>query len=145
MTRTIFTHKPNKIEQKIYSIVLDANQSAIKAIKSGLKAADVDHVARGIIEKAGYGQHFGHALGHGVGLEMHEAPNINPPSPKRLRRAGEKSEVILKPGMMFTIEPGIYLDRVGGVRLEDMVYVNEKGQVEVLTKANKKIQTIFTK
>jgi len=131
MTRVLFTRKPTNIEQKIYSTVLKANQVAIQAIKVGKKASDIDRVARGIIEKAGYGPHFGHALGHGVGLEVHESPNIS-----------EKSEAVIRPGMLFTIEPGIYVEGIGGVRIEDMVYVNEKGKVEVLTKPTKQISFI---
>jgi Xaa-Pro aminopeptidase len=131
MTRVLFTSKPTSFDQKIYSTVLKANQAAIQAIKVGKGASEVDRVARGIIEKAGYGPNFGHALGHGVGLEVHEAPNVS-----------EKSEAVVKPGMVFTIEPGIYLDDWGGVRIEDMVYVNEKGMVEVLTKPTKTIRVI---
>ena len=96
-----------------------------------MKCSQIDRVARGIIEKAGYGPYFGHACGHGVGLEIHEAPNIS-----------EKSEAVVKPGMVFTIEPGIYIEGIGGVRIEDMVYVNGKGKVEVLTKPIKTIRVI---
>jgi Xaa-Pro aminopeptidase len=117
--------------REIYDIVLRANQAAIRAIKVGMKASDIDRVARGIIEKAGYGPNFGHALGHGVGLEVHEMPNVS-----------EKSEIVIKPGMVFTIEPGIYLDDFGGVRIEDMVYVDEKGKVEVLTTPSKGIRIV---
>jgi Xaa-Pro aminopeptidase len=131
MTRFIFNRKQTNIEQKIYSIVLKANLAAIQAIKVGMKFGQIDRVARGIIEKEGYGPNFGHALGHGVGLEVHEAPNVS-----------EKSEAIVRPGMLFTIEPGVYLDDWGGVRIEDMVYVNEKGKVEVLTTPSKGIRII---
>ncbi len=131
MTRIIFTRKPTKVDQKIYSIVLKANLAAIQAIKVGMKFSQIDRLARGIIDKADYGPYFGHALGHGVGLEIHEAPNVS-----------EKSEAVVRPGMLFTIEPGIYLDDWGGVRIEDMVYVNENGKVEVLTKPPKTIRVI---
>lgn len=123
MTRMIF---PKGIKNKIYPIVLEANLAAIKAIRVGMTCSEVDKVARDLIKKAGYGKHFGHSTGHGVGLEVHEAPTVS-----------EKSGDIIQPGMVFTIEPGIYLDHLGGVRIEDMVYVNEKGQVEVLTKSPK--------
>jgi len=129
MTRMIFTRRPNQVDQKIYSTVLHANQAAIKAVKVGAKFSDIDRVARGIIEKAGYGPNFGHSLGHGVGLEVHEEPNV-----------GERSKAVVRPGMLFTIEPGIYLDDWGGVRIEDMVYVNGKGKVEVLTRVPKSIR-----
>lgn len=131
MTRVFFTAKPTDIEQKIYSTVLEANQAAIKAIKVGRKLSEVDKAARVVIEKAGYGKYFGHATGHGVGLEVHEDPPVS-----------EKSDIIIQPGMLFTIEPGIYIDRIGGVRIEDMAYVNEKGRVEVLTKFSKGLRVI---
>ncbi len=131
ITRVFFTVKPTDIEQKIYSTVLEANQAAIKAIKVGRKLSEVDKASRDVIEKAGYGKHFGHATGHGVGLEVHEDPVVS-----------EKSDIIIEPGMLFTIEPGIYIDRTGGVRIEDMVYVNEKGRVEVLTKFSRKLRVI---
>ena len=114
------------LEQKMYSTVLEANLSAIKAIKVGKKFSAIDKAARLVIEKAGYGKYFGHATGHGIGLKVHEAPSVS-----------ELSKDVVKPGMVFTIEPGIYIDGVGGVRIEDMVYVNEKGGVEVLTKFRK--------
>ncbi len=114
--------------REIYATVLRANLAAIAAIKVGTKMSDLDRVARDIIEEAGHGSHFGHSLGHGVGLEVHEAPNVS-----------AKSNMVVRPGMVFTIEPGIYVEGVGGVRIEDMVYVNEKGEVEVLTTPSKRI------
>lgn len=124
MTRVIYTKKPDSSEQKIYSTVLEANQAAIEAIRVGQKLSKIDRAAREIIEKAGFSEYFGHGTGHGVGLEVHEDPTVS-----------EKSNTVIQPGMIFTIEPGIYIDSKGGVRIEDMVYVNEKGGVEVLTKA----------
>lgn len=122
MTRMIYLNGATKVEHKIYSIVLEANESAIKAVKVGEKFSKLDKVARSIIEKAGYGENFGHSTGHGVGLKIHEAPNVS-----------EKSTDTVQPGMVFTIEPGIYIDGVGGVRIEDMVYIGDDGKVEVLT------------
>ena len=88
-----------------------------------------------MIEKAGYGKYFGHGTGHGVGLEVHEDPIIN-----------EKSDTAVQPGMVFTIEPGIYIDHAGGVRIEDMVYVLPNGNVEVLTKGvSKKLKVLSPK
>ena len=110
-------------EQIIYSTVLEANLAAIKAIKVGRKFSEIDWAARKVIEDAGFGEYFGHSTGHGVGLIIHELPHV-----------GEKSDDIVAPGMVFTIEPGIYIEGIGGVRIEDMVYVNSKGKVEVLTK-----------
>ncbi|MBN2096532.1 aminopeptidase P family protein [Candidatus Peregrinibacteria bacterium] len=133
MTRVFYTQKPDSIEQKIYSTVLAANQAAINAVKTGRKLSEVDQAARAVIEKAGYGPHFGHATGHGVGLEVHEDPRVS-----------ETSDDIIRPGMVFTIEPGIYLNTKGGVRLEDMVYVNEKGKAEVLTHFPKDLKVIHS-
>ncbi len=126
MTRMIYLSKPSKKEQELYDIVLKANTEAIKAIKVGKTCGDIDKVARDIIIEAGYGDRFGHSTGHGVGLEVHEAPHV-----------GGRSKEKIQPGMVFTIEPGIYLDHLGGVRIEDMVYINEKGKVEQLTKSPK--------
>lgn len=122
ITRVFLYNKGNGFEQKIYSIVKKANQKAIQAIGVGKTFAEVDKAAREVIEKAGYGAYFPHSTGHGTGLEVHEAPTVN-----------QKSHTKIKPGMVFTIEPGIYVEGKGGVRLEDMVYMNEKGRVEVLT------------
>ncbi|MFH1012352.1 MAG: Xaa-Pro peptidase family protein [Candidatus Peregrinibacteria bacterium] len=128
MTRVFYTRKPTSVEQKLYSTVWEANQAAIAAIAVGKKASEVDQAARDVIKKARYGRYFGHSTGHGVGLEVHEAPTV-----------GAKGEALIAPGMVFTIEPGIYLNRLGGVRIEDMVYVNPQGKVEVLTTFPKKL------
>ncbi|MBI5411604.1 aminopeptidase P family protein [Candidatus Peregrinibacteria bacterium] len=130
MTRVFFTRKPTAIEQKMYSIVLEANQKASQAIRLGKNAAEIDRAARAVIEQAGYGKQFGHSTGHGVGLEVHEAPSIS-----------EKSKEVIRAGMVFTIEPGVYLNRVGGVRIEDMILVKEKG-IEVLTRFLKEMRVI---
>jgi len=114
--------KGKGIEQKMYSIVLAANQAGIKAIKVGAKFSDIDKAARKVIEDAGYGKYFSHSTGHGTGLEVHEAPTVSVHSKDKVEK-----------GMVFTVEPGVYIDGIGGVRIEDMVYVNEKGGVEVLT------------
>jgi len=129
MTRVFYLNKGKGkgkgqgVEYKIYSTVLEANKAAIKSIKVGKKFSEIDKVARDVIKHAGFGEYFGHSTGHGVGLIIHELPHV-----------GEKSNDIVEPGMVFTIEPGIYIDGVGGVRIEDMVYVNSKGKTEVLTK-----------
>lgn len=122
MTRVFYLSKPTKLEQKIYSIVLEANQKAIESIRVGKKLSDVDKTARRVIEEAGYGEYFSHSTGHGTGIEVHEAPHVS-----------VKSKDVVKPGMVFTIEPGIYIEGKGGVRIEDMVYVTKSGQIEVLT------------
>ncbi|MBE9536813.1 MAG: aminopeptidase P family protein [Proteobacteria bacterium] len=109
---------------EIYDIVLEAHDRAIEYVSPGLRASDVDRVARDYIRQKGYGDFFGHGTGHGVGLEIHELPVIS-----------EKSEDILEEGMVFTIEPGIYLPEVGGVRIEDMIHVTAEG-AEIITRCN---------
>jgi Xaa-Pro aminopeptidase len=116
MTRTVaFGRWPARIRE-IYSVVLDAMDAAVEAVRPNIRAREIDRVARGIIEAAGYGPRFGHGLGHGIGLDVHEAPRVS-----RL------SEDTLLPGMVITIEPGVYIPGVGGVRIEDDVLVTERG------------------
>ena len=110
---------------KIYALVLKANMAAIAAAKPGMTGCELDAVARKIIRKAGYGKAFGHSLGHGVGFEIHEAPAAAP-----------SSDIVLKPGMTVTIEPGIYLPGKLGVRIEDLVVITETG-CEVLSRSKK--------
>jgi Xaa-Pro aminopeptidase len=124
-TRTLFLGKADKMFREIYNIVLKAQTTAIEEIESGMDASQADRLARSIIEQAGYGDAFGHGLGHGVGLAVHEFPMLGP-----------SSSDSLADGMVFTTEPGIYLVGQGGVRIEDMV-VLENGRVRVLTKAKK--------
>ena len=116
MTRTVVLGKPDKSTVKIIRLVRRAQRAALKIIKAGISARDADSAAREVISEAGYGKNFGHGLGHGVGLAVHEAPSLN-----RMRRNK------LQPGMVVTVEPGIYLPGLGGVRLENMVVVEEKG------------------
>ena len=121
LTRTFTIGKwPRKFED-IYSIVLDAQLAAIDAIKPGILSSDVDKVARDIITKAGYGDAFGHGLGHGIGLNIHEAPSLG-------RTASGRPPSVLQPGMVVTVEPGIYLPGAGDVRIEDDVLVTERGR-----------------
>jgi Xaa-Pro aminopeptidase len=124
-TRTLFLGQASKPLEKIYDIVLKAQVNAIEGIESGMNAARADGLARTVIEQAGYGDVFGHGLGHGVGLAVHELPMVGP-----------SSSDTLADGMVFTIEPGIYLPGQGGVRIEDTV-VMENGKVKVLTKTSK--------
>ena len=131
LTRMLLTGKPPAKLKKIYEIVLKAQLAAIKAIKPGVACESVDAVARKIITKAGYGKEFGHGLGHGTGLEIHEAP--------RLAR-DQKTE--LQPGMIVTVEPGIYLPGWGGVRIEDDILVTKSGH-EVLTSVPKQWDDCF--
>ena len=128
MTRTLSIGTPTAPQRKIYEIVLQAQEAAIAAAKADMPCAELDRVARTIIQDAGYGPQFGHSLGHGVGLNVHEEPRIS-----------SKSDQILKPGMAITIEPGIYLPGWGGVRIEDLVIIREDG-CENLTAAPKQLE-----
>ncbi len=121
LTRVFFIGKIKPLFGKIYEIVLGAQRAAIKAVRPGVSAQEIDGVARDYISKNGYGKWFAHALGHGLGLEVHEAPRI-----------GQKINTALEPGMVFTVEPGIYLPGRGGVRIEDDVLVTAGG-CEVLS------------
>lgn len=124
LSRTLFLGKAGTF-QKVYGIVQEAQTAATDGVRSEMAASQADQLARGVIEQAGYGDAFGHGLGHGVGLAVHEFP-----------RLGLSSSEPLVDGMVFTIEPGIYLAGQGGVRIEDMV-VLENGKARVLTKATK--------
>jgi len=116
--------------RKVYEIVKEAHDRAIAAVRAGVSCREIDRVARQCIEEKGYGRHFSHGTGHGVGLDVHESPRLSP-----------LSDQILATGMVVTIEPGIYVPGKWGVRIEDMVLVRERG-CEVLTKMPKELQTI---
>jgi len=122
LTRVLFLGKPLPLAEKVFQIVLDAQLKAIDQIKPGVKAMDIDAAARDYITQKGYGKYFGHSLGHGVGRMVHTMPRVS-----------SKNKETLKPGMVFTVEPGIYLPDKTGVRIEDMVLVTEHG-CEVLTR-----------
>lgn len=124
-TRTVFIGKPDAKYKEVYNTVLDAQKKAMTGIAKGITGNKADSIARNVIKKAGYGEAFGHSLGHGVGLAEHEQPRLGP---------GSKDRLI--DGMVFTIEPGIYLPGWGGVRIEDTV-VMEGGKVKMITKARK--------
>lgn len=116
MTRVFYMGEPRSELREIHRVVMAARQAALEAIRPNVAAADVDKAARGVIEAAGYGEYFGHALGHGVGLEVHESPALS-----------NLSRDVLKPGMVFTVEPGIYLPGIGGVRIEDVILLENGG------------------
>ncbi|TET50765.1 MAG: M24 family metallopeptidase, partial [Actinomycetota bacterium] len=118
ITRTVFFNKSrlNDRLKKIYEIVLSAQLKAIEACREGIRCSELDSIARGYIGKQGYEKEFGHGLGHGVGLEVHEGPIVN-----------HNSKTILKENMVITIEPGIYIPGLGGIRIEDMVIVKKNG------------------
>jgi Xaa-Pro aminopeptidase len=116
LTRTVMVGKANRRQNKIYNTVYRAQKLALSKARSGMKACDLDKVARDSIKRAGYGKYFGHGLGHGIGLQVHDNPAVNP-----------TSQLILEPGMVITIEPGIYIPNWGGVRIEDDVLITRRG------------------
>jgi Xaa-Pro aminopeptidase len=125
MTRTFCLGEANDKFKQVYAVVLKAQETVERKTRAGLRGKQADAMARRVIEKAGYGDNFGHGLGHGVGLQVHELPSAN-----------RKSKDVLEPNMTLTVEPGIYIPGWGGVRLEDLVVIEQEG-VQVLTKANK--------
>ncbi|HPW51306.1 MAG TPA: Xaa-Pro peptidase family protein [Spirochaetota bacterium] len=127
LTRTVFLGEIPEELRKIYSVVLESQRRAISAAKPGMSAGELDAVARDYISANGFGSNFGHSLGHGVGLDVHEAPAV---------KGG--GEMILKSGMVITVEPGIYVQGCGGVRIEDVILIREEG-AEILTSADKDI------
>jgi Xaa-Pro aminopeptidase len=121
LTRVLVPRKIRSDLRRIYEVCLEAQIKGIESIKPGVKFSEADRVARNYIKKAGFGEHFGHGLGHGIGLEIHEAPTLSP-----------RGKGVLVAGMVVTVEPGIYIPGVGGVRIEDDVLVTEDGH-RVLT------------
>ena len=126
-TRTVAIKSADEEMKKVYDIVLKAQLAVLDSVKPGAKCSDVDKIARDIISENGYGKYFGHATGHGVGLDIHESPVVSP-----------RSETMLKKGMIITDEPGIYLPGKFGVRIEDVLILREGG-CEVITKAAKQL------
>lgn len=124
-TRTVFLGKPEEKQSKIYELVHRAQEAGLERAKAGIKAAELDGISRQIIKDAGYGPNFGHSLGHGVGISVHEEPRIS-----------ALSEEVLQEGMVVTIEPGVYIADWGGVRIEDMVVIRRDG-VDLLTSLTK--------
>jgi Xaa-Pro aminopeptidase len=127
MTRTIAVGRVSDKQKEVYNIVLKAQETALSQIKVGIATSYLDSVARDIINEAGYGEYFGHGLGHGVGLEIHEAPTLN-----------QSSVETIKADMLVTIEPGIYIPDGFGVRIEDLAIVGES-DIIILTKVDKKL------
>ncbi|MQF48896.1 aminopeptidase P family protein [SAR202 cluster bacterium AC-647-N09_OGT_505m] len=125
LSRTLCLGQPDDTFRRVYDTVLGAQLTAIATVERGMTGGDADGLARTVIDAAGYGENFGHSLGHGVGLEVHEQPGVGP-----------NSHNVLEDGMPFTIEPGIYISGWGGVRIEDVV-VLEDGRARVISKAPK--------
>jgi len=125
MSRTLCLGRQNDTFIEIYNLVLQAQRSVVDNFEAGMTGAQVDSLARAIIDGGGYKDGFGHGLGHGLGLAVHEEPRLGP----------NASSTILD-NMVFTVEPAVYLNGWGGVRIEDMVLV-DKGKARILTKAPK--------
>ena len=129
LTRVVAIGRMPARMREVYRVVLEAQEAAIDAIAPGKPLSDIDEVARGIIRKAGYGPRFGHGLGHGIGLDIHEQPVLS------ARAKGD-----LEPGQIVTVEPGIYLPGIGGVRIEDDVLVTARGG-QVLSRLPKSLES----
>jgi len=127
MTRTVAVGNVSEEQKEIYNIVLKAQKASLEALKKGLSCKEADAAARDIIKNAGYGDYFGHGTGHGVGIEIHELPNLSP-----------RSDAILQVGNVVTVEPGIYIPDKFGVRIEDMALITETG-IENLTTTPKEL------
>ena len=125
LTRTVFVGKPDETFIKVYSIVLSSQLDAENQVRSGMTGSDTDAISRNVISDAGYGENFGHSLGHGVGLAVHEDPKVGP-----------RADNVIEDEMVFTIEPGIYIPGWGGVRIEDIVLM-KNGHATVLSQASK--------
>lgn len=130
MTRTVFYKEVSEEQRKVYNLVLEANLKGIEAVKPGVRFCDIDRAAREVIEKGGYGQYFTHRTGHNIGIDEHEFPDVS-----------SVNEMIVEEGMIFSVEPGIYLPGKFGVRIEDLVVVTKDG-CEVLNKHSKELQVI---
>lgn len=130
ITRTIAVGEPSEKLKEIYQIVLDAQVLALEKIKPGMTGIEADAIARDYIKSKGYGEAFGHSTGHGIGMEVHEAPGLS-----------FRSETVLETGMAVTVEPGIYLPGIGGVRIEDDILITETGN-ERLTHSSKELRIL---
>jgi len=117
MTRVVYFGQPSKKLEEIQQVVQDAKDLALSHCRPGVLIGHLDQIARDHIQSKGYGDYFTHSLGHGIGLEVHEIPTI--------RQTGASSTLLLQPGMVITIEPGIYLPGIGGIRLEDTIVITE--------------------
>lgn len=130
ITRTVAVGEPSDKLKEIYQVVLDAQVLGVEKIGPGMTGIEADAVARDYIKSKGYGEAFGHSTGHGIGLEVHEAPGLS-----------FKSQTVLEPGMAVTVEPGIYLPGIGGVRIEDDILITESGN-ERLTHSTKELRIL---
>jgi Xaa-Pro aminopeptidase len=120
MTRVVFVGKPTETWQRLYAVVLEAHDAAVAAMRPRVRCHTIDRIARERIERDGYGKEFRHGLGHGIGLAVHEAPGLS-------RKPANGSSPALRTGMVITVEPGIYLEGFGGVRIEDDILITPDG------------------
>lgn len=130
-TRTVFLGRPSSELRKIYEIVLSAQLEGINRVEEGVSSKDIDDAARNVIERSGYGKYFIHSTGHGLGLEVHEEPRIS-----------SEKEILLRKGMVITVEPGIYIPGLGGIRIEDDVLVTSRGH-DVITRNPKMLDSVI--
>ncbi len=130
MTRTVFMGNPSDEQKRVYEIVKAANAAGRAAVHPGVRMKDIDFAARKVIEDAGYGAYFIHRTGHGIGLDVHEYPDVS-----------SVNDLPAKPGMVFSVEPGIYLPGRFGIRIEDLVAVTEDG-AETLNSAPRELQIL---
>lgn len=131
ITRTFVIGEATEKQKEIYNIVLQSNIAGIEAVKAGVPLQTFDQAARQVIKDHGYGDYFHNRVGHGIGIEIHEEPSVH-----------ASNQQLAEEGLLFTIEPGIYIPEFGGVRIEDEVYINEQGEAEVLTSFPKQLQII---
>ncbi|WP_040227015.1 M24 family metallopeptidase [Bhargavaea cecembensis] len=131
ITRTFLIGEPTDEQRKIYDIVLRSTLAGIDAARAGATFADIDRASRDVIADAGYGQYFNNRVGHGIGIEVHEGPSVH-----------GRNEDKAAPGQVFTVEPGIYIPGRLGIRIEDMVHINENGEAEVLTSFPRELRII---
>ena len=132
ITRTVFVGKATEREKQIYNLVLEANLAGEAAAVNGAYVPDVDAACRKVISDGGFGEYFLHRMGHGIGYSVHEEPYIH----------GD-NKIYLAPGMCFSCEPGIYIKGEIGIRIEDLVLINEKGETEILNKCTKELIEII--
>ncbi|WP_269409441.1 M24 family metallopeptidase [Lentibacillus daqui] len=131
ITRTFVIGEATEKQKEIYEIVRKSTQTGVDAVKAGVPLKTFDIEARNVIENSGYGEYFNNRIGHGLGIEVHEEPSVH-----------ENNEQIAESGLLFTIEPGIYIPDFGGVRIEDNVYINENGEGELLTSFPRELQIL---
>lgn len=130
ITRTVCVGRPSARQREIHALVLKAQAAAVRSVRPGVSCKSVDDAAREVIKDAGHGKQFGHGTGHGIGLMVHEGPSVSP-----------LSKDLVEPDMVFTVEPGVYIDGWGGVRIEDMVLVTGDG-AKVLTTLPRELESL---